>query len=167
MKKWENIILGSRTPVEYVENSLKSKLPPSEKAKLARQWMEKTGYGKADILYARNRNPYWKQKKMEGADERTRRRMVLHDYSRGGPREWTDQSIREFLELNRKDASGRYIHKDWELANHFSTSIPSVQYLRRKYLQVRSLLGSRARKDKIVLYMRSSEIVLSRGGPET
>ena len=83
MKKWEKMILESKTPEEYVEHSLRSKLLPAEKAKLARQWMESSGFTKADILYARNRNPFWKKKKMEGAEERTRRRLDMHDYSRG------------------------------------------------------------------------------------
>ena len=165
MKKWERIILESGTPQEYVENSLRSKLAPAEKARLARLWMESTGFGKADILYARNRNPYWKLKKRVGADERTRRRLVFHDYSRGRPIAWSEDLLREFLGLNGKDRSGRYMHKDWELANHFSTSIPSIQYLRRKYLRVRELLGSRVRRDKIVQYMGSSELVLARANP--
>jgi hypothetical protein len=166
MKKWEKIILGSRTPQEYVANSLRSKLAPAEKARLARQWMESTGFEKSDILYARNRNPYWKLKKRDGADERTRRRLVLHDYSRGSPKAWSEELLKEFLDLNGKDASGKYLRKDWELANHFSVSIPSIQYLRRKYLRVRELLGPRVRKEKIIQYMGSSEIVLSRGGPK-
>ena len=165
MKKWERIILESRTPQEYVENCLRSKLAPAEKAGLAKLWMEATGFNKADILYARNRNAYWKLKKREGADERTRRRLVLHDYSRGRPKVWSDILLREFLELNGKDVSGSYLRKDWELANHFSTSIPSIQYLRRKYLRVRELLGPRARKEKIVQLMGSSELVLSRAIP--
>jgi hypothetical protein len=166
MKKWEKIILESETPQEYVENSLRSKLAPAEKARLARLWMESTGFEKADILYARNRNPHWKLKKREGAEDRTQRRLVQHDYSRGRPKEWSEVLLKEFLDLNGKDASGRYIRKDWELASHFSTSIPSIQYLRRKYLRVRELLGPRARKDKIVQYMGSSEVVLSRANAE-
>ena len=166
MKKWEKIILESKTPEAYVENSLRSKLLPAEKARIARQWMESTGYDKADILYARNRNPFWKKKKMEGAEERTRRRLDMHDYSRGKTMEWTRERLQEFLELNKKDSSGKYLHKDWELASHFGTSIPSVQYLRRKYLRVRELLGVRARKEKILEYMGSSEIVLTNGGPQ-
>lgn len=165
MKKWEKIILESRTPEEYVDNSLKSRLLPAEKARLARQWMDATGFTKADILYARNRHPYWKKKKMEGADERARRRLDMHDYSRGRTAEWTPKRLQEFLDLNKKDSSGRYIHKDWELASHFGASIPSIQYLRRKYIKVREILGPRARKEKILAYMGYSEIILSNGGP--
>ncbi len=167
MKKWEKIILESRTPEEYVENSLRSKLLPAEKARLAREWMEETGFSKADILYARNRNPFWKSKKMEGAQERTRRRLDEHDYSRGRMIDWTKPKLQDFLELNKKENSGAYLHKDWELAKHFGTSIPSIQYLRRKYLRVRELLGPRARKEKILELMASSELVLSSGGPRS
>ncbi|MHB0897267.1 MAG: hypothetical protein ACYC1A_06935 [Spirochaetales bacterium] len=165
MKKWEKMILESKTPEEYVERSLRSKLLPAEKAKLARQWMEDSGFTKADILYARNRNPFWKKKKMEGAEDRTRRRLDMHDYSRGKTVQWTSEKLQEFLDLNKKDSSGRYVHKDWELASHFDTSIPSIQYLRRKFLRVRELLGPRARKEKIVDFMGSSEIILMSGGP--
>lgn len=147
-------------------NSLKSNLAPSEKAKLARIWMERSGYTKEDILYARNRNEFWKKKKMEGSAERTKRRLGEHDYSSGAMVEWTAEKLKDFVELNRKDSSGRYLHKDWELAQHFGTSIPSIQYLRRKYLRVRELLGPRARKEKILDYMASSEIILQQGGPK-
>jgi len=165
MKKWEKLILESTTPEEYVERSLRSKLLPAEKAKLAKLWMEATGFTKADILFARNRNPFWKKKKMEGAEERTRRRLDMHDYSRGQTVLWTKERLQEFLELNKRDSSDKYLHKDWELASHFDTSIPSIQYLRRKYLRVRELLGPRARKEKILEFMGSSEIVLTNGGP--
>ena len=165
MKKWEKLILESVTPDEYVERSLKSGLAPSEKARLARLWMEATGFTRDDILHARNRNPFWKKRKMEGSVDRTRRRLDRHDYSRGRTAQWTSEKLREFIELNQKDPNGRYRHKDWELASHFDTSIPSIQYLRRKYLRVRELLGPRARKDKLVQYMAASENVLTGGGP--
>jgi len=76
MKRWEKLILESKTPEEYVDRSFRSGLPPAEKARLARQWMEATGYGKEDILFARNRHPHWKKKKQEGSEGRTRRRLV-------------------------------------------------------------------------------------------
>ena len=161
MKKWEKIILESKTPEEYIENLLKLKLRSVEKAKLALAWMDATGYTKEDILYARNRNPYWKKKKMEGAEERTARRLSTHNYSEGAPIVWTRELLEEFLELNKKDAGGHYLYKDWELAEHFCTTIPSIQYMRRKYLRVKSLLGPRARKDKVLEYLGRSEVVLS------
>jgi hypothetical protein len=166
MKKWEKTILESGTPDEYVANSLKSNLSPSAKAKLAREWMERTGYDTSDILYARNRNPYWKKKKMEGSSERTQKRLELHDYSSNESISWTTDRLQEFLDLNKKDTAGRYINKDWEIAQHFGTSIPSIQYLRRKYLRVREILGPRTRKEKVLEYLGSSEVVLQSGGPK-
>jgi hypothetical protein len=166
MRKSESLILESATPEEYVERSLKAKLSPAIKAQLARSWMEKTGFTREDILHARNRNPYWKRKKMEGAAERTRRRLDLHDYSNGVVVSWTSDKIAEFIELNRTGADGKYLHKDWELASHFGTSIPSIQYMRRKFHKTRSLLGPRVRKEKMIEYMGCSETVLDNGGPK-
>lgn len=166
MKKSEKLILESKTPEEYVANSIKARLTPVEKARLARIWMQQTGYTKDDILRARNRNPYWKQRKMEGAAERTKRRMEEHDYSSGTSITWTKERIAEFLDWNRKDALGRYIHRDWELAQHFGTSIPSIQYMRRKLNKVRNMLGPGARRSKIIEYMQCSELVLQKGGPK-
>lgn len=167
MKKSEKLIIESATPDEYVANSLKSKLKPADKAKLARIWMERTGYTREDIIRARNRNAYWRKRKMEGAAERTRRRMQEHDYSKGKAIEWTRERIEEFIALNRKDAYGRYIHRDWELAQHFETSIPSIQYMRRKYNKIRKMLGLSAKRDKVIDYMSCSELVLQRGGPKS
>jgi len=100
------IILESKTPEEYIENSLKSKLRPAEKAKLALAWMDATGYTKEDILYARNRNPYWKRKKWK-----EQRNVLLADFlhtitQMGAPIVWTRELLEEFVELNKKD-SGR------------------------------------------------------------
>jgi len=166
MKKFEKLILESMTPEEYVTNSLKSHFSASEKARLARIWMQKTGFSKDDILRARNRNEYWRVRKMEGSGERTKRRMESHDYSQGKNVVWTRENIEEFLSLNRKDSFGRYFHRDWELAQRFRTSIPSIQYLRRKYNKVRKMLGPNARREKIIEYMRCSELVLQHGGPK-
>src|SRR5512137_2192376 len=132
MTKTETAILASKTPEDYIDRSLKARLSPAAKAKLARIWMESTGYTKEDILRARNRHPYWKKKKMEGSAERTRRRLEAHDYSGGGNVAWDRSRVEEFLSLNGKGADGRYERKDWELAEHFGGSIPSIQYMRRK-----------------------------------
>jgi hypothetical protein len=144
MTKAETSILESKTPEQYIDRSLKAKLAPAAKARLARLWMESTGYTKEDILRARNRHPYWKRKKMEGSAERTKRRLASHDYSRGGSVEWNSALVEEFLSLNGLDADGRYEHKDWELAERFGATIPSIQYMRRKLRKVREILGPRA-----------------------
>jgi hypothetical protein len=163
MTKTETAILESKTPEDYIDRSLKARLTPAAKAKLARQWMEATGYSKEDILRARNRHPYWKRKKMEGSAERTRRRLAAHDYSGGGSVAWDAALVTEFLGLNRRGGDGRYEHKDWQLAERFGATIPSIQYMRRKLSKVEGLLGARASQGKMVDYLLRAESVLSRG----
>ena len=163
MTKTETAILDSKTPEDYIDRSLKARLPPAAKAKLARLWMETTGYTKEDILRARNRHPYWKRKKMEGSAERTRRRLAAHDYSGGASVQWDQALVTEFLGLNRKGGDGRYVQKDWQLAERFGATIPSIQYMRRKLSKVELLLGARASQGKVVEYLLRAESVLSRG----
>ena len=163
MTKSETTILESKDPAAYIDSSLKSRLSPAAKARLARLWMEKTGYSKEDILRARNRHPYWRKKKMEGSVERTRRRLAAHDYSGGAEVEWTRARIEEFLSLNGKGRDGRYEMKDWQLAEHFGSSIPSIQYMRRKCRKVESLIGARASRAKTLDYLMRAESVLKRG----
>ena len=163
MNKSESAILEAKTPEEYIDRSLKAKLTPAAKARLARTWMKATGYSKEDILRARNRHPYWKRKKMEGSAERTRRRLSAHDYSGGASVDWNRELVAEFLGLNGKDGSGRYEHKDWQLAERFGATIPSIQYMRRKYSKVQKILGARAASDKMIEYLLRAESVLSRG----
>ncbi len=163
MTKSETNILESKSPEEYIDKSLRTKLSPAAKARMARMWMESTGYTKEDILRARNRHPYWKQKKMEGSADRTRRRLAAHDYSGGGTVNWTEGLVTEFLGANGKDSDGKYLQKDWQLAEHFGATIPSIQYMRRKLRKVLSLLGARAPQARVVEYLLHAESVLARG----
>jgi hypothetical protein len=163
MNKSESAVLEAKTPEEYIDRSLKAKLSPAAKAHLARTWMESTGYSKEDILRARNRHPYWKRKKMEGSAERTRRRLAAHDYSGGASVNWNRALVTEFLGLNGKDSFGRYELKDWQLAERFGATIPSIQYMRRKLRKVRDILGMRSSSEKVVDYLLRAESVLSRG----
>jgi hypothetical protein len=163
MTKTESSILGSKTPEDYIDRSLKARLKPAAKARLARLWMEATGYTKEDILRARNRHPYWKRKKMEGSAERTRKRLTAHDYSGGASVRWDQDLVAEFLALNRRGSDGRYEQKDWQLAERFGATIPSIQYMRRKLSRVKALLGVRASQGKMVEYLLRAESVLSRG----
>jgi hypothetical protein len=163
MTKTETTILESKTPQDYIDRSLKARLSPAAKAKLARIWMESTGYSKEDILRARNRHPYWKKKKMEGSAERTKKRLAEHDYSGGSAVQWDDRLVSEFLGLNKKGPDGRYEYKDWQLAEHFGATIPSIQYMRRKLSKVGELLGGKAPRPKVVEYLLRAESVLSRG----
>jgi len=163
MNKSELAILAAKDPTAYIDASLRARIPPAAKARLARQWMEKTGYSREDILRARNRHPYWKKKKMEGSAERTRKRLSAHDYSAGGTVEWNAERVAKFLDLNAKDRSGRYEHRDWEIAEAFGASIPSIQYMRRKCRRASELLGARAPKAKYIEYLTFAESVLVRG----
>ncbi len=163
MTKSAIAILESKTAEEYIDRSLKAKISPAAKAKLARLWMESTGFGKEDILRARNRHPYWKRKKMEGSTERTRRRLSEHNYSGGASVQWDQTLVTKFLGLNHKGPDGRYEHKDWQLAERFDATIPSIQYMRRKLSKVKFLLGIRASQGKVVEYLLRAESVLSRG----
>ena len=163
MTKTESSILGSKTPEDYIDRSLKARLKPADKARLARLWMEATGYTKEDILRARNRHPYWKRKKMEGSAERTRKRLTAHNYSGGASVRWDQSLVAEFLALNRRGSDGRYEQKDWQLAERFGATIPSIQYMRRKLSRVEALLGARASQGKMVEYLLRAESVLSRG----
>jgi hypothetical protein len=163
MTKTETTILESKNPQDYIDRSLKARLSPAAKAKLARIWMESTGYSKDDILRARNRHPYWKKKKMEGSAERTKKRLAAHDYSGGSSVQWDERLVSEFLGLNKKASDGRYEYKDWQLAEHFGATIPSIQYMRRKLSKVSEILGAKAGKPKVVEYLLRAESVLSRG----
>jgi hypothetical protein len=163
MTKTETTILESKTPADYIDRSLKARISPAAKAKLARIWMESSGYTKEDILKARNRHPYWKRKKMEGSADRTRRRLAAHNYSAGQSVQWNSKLVSEFLGLNRRDRDGRYEWKDWQLAEHFGATIPSIQYMRRKLSKVEDLLGNRASQGKVVEYLLRAESVLARG----
>jgi hypothetical protein len=163
MTKTETTILESKTPADYIDRSLKARISPAAKARLARIWMESSGYTKEDILKARNRHPYWKRKKMEGSAERTRRRLAAHNYSSGQSVQWDSKLVSEFLGLNKRDRDGRYEWKDWQLAEHFGATIPSIQYMRRKLSKVEDLLGNRVSQGKVVEYLLRAESVLARG----
>ena len=163
MTTCEHAILAAKDPAAYIDASLRADLSPAAKARLARQWMQKTGFSREEILRARNRHPYWKEKKMVGSTERTRRRLIEHDYSDGGNLEWNAERVAKFLDLNRKDNGGRYEHHDWEIAEAFGASIPSIQYMRRKFRRAAEILGAKASRAKIVEYLTFAESVLVRG----
>jgi len=140
MNKQELKLFNSKTPEEYIDNSLKTNLPSGRKAHVTRLWLEKKKYTIEDIKRARNRHPYWKKKKMAGSSERNEQRRMEHDYRNYGSLEWDESTVKEFIEMNRKDKRGAYEHKDFELARHFATTIPSIQHYRRKYNMVVAIL---------------------------
>lgn len=156
-------LVSAKTPAEYIERSLKVKLTVPQKGYVTRLWLEKTGYTVKDIEYARNRNPYWKKLKSEGSLERNEKRFKMHDYREKKRKkivavEWNDDNLRSFIELTGKMA-------DWQLAERFSTTIPAINHLRRKYnvaVRLLAAVGKPAGARTLVPVMRSSEGVLKR-----
>ena len=67
-------------------------------------------------------------------------------------------NLREYLKLDTK-VSGEYKHRDWELAVKFKTTIPSVQYFRRKRNLIERKLGV-VSKAKLIELMQKSEVFL-------
>jgi len=130
----ERQVLNSKTPEQYIDRCLNSKIKRGRKIALAKEWMEKTGHTVEDIKHARHRHPYWKKKKQEGYQVRNMARWSEFDYTedRGHGIAWPDKDIKKFLEVDVKDKNGKYIHCDRELAKMFETTIPSIQHMRRK-----------------------------------
>ncbi len=129
----KSALLKCNTPAEYIDKCIKSSLSRYDKAAVTIEWRKLKGFTIEDIKYARHRHPYWKKKKHKGAKERNMKRYEEYDFS--DPEyiiDWSDDLIEEFISLNRKE-DGIYINKDHELAKHFGTTIPSIQYIRRKY----------------------------------
>ncbi|MDA3899344.1 MAG: hypothetical protein PF637_02360 [Spirochaetes bacterium] len=164
----EKQILNSKTPDEYIHRSLNSDVSRGQKTVLCRQWKEKTGFTSEDIQYARNRHPYWKQKKMSGWQDRNQKRWSEHDYrtvKKNRVEAFEADIIEQFCELNKKDKKGNYLMKDWEIAKELQLSIPSVQHWRRKYLLVLRLadaIGKKPTRKFILKYMTRHENGLRR-----
>ena len=119
-------LFQKKTVDAYVDYSIKSSLTPGEKRFVTRKWLEREGLTIEDINYTRNRHPYWKNIKMKGAAERRIVRMEKYDFSGGKHKQWEKEELLEFIDLNPK-------HADFELAEIFKCSIPSIQGVRRLY----------------------------------
>ncbi len=151
-------LISSSDPTEYIDLSLTLPLSAYEKSLAAREWMKETGYTLKDIQYARNRHPYWKKRKCAGAGIRSRRRNA--QYTKNTKTRLGEKEIIEFVELNKKDRSGQYMKKDYELARHFKLSIYGVQHLRRKLnkiYRIFNLMKVKPEKKIIFEYMAYSE----------
>jgi len=164
MRYTEEDILKAKTPMEYIERSLYSKVSHGQKTVISKIWQKRTGYVVQDIKYARNRHPYWKGKKLEGNTERTRVRMKKHHYKDTPKAIWPLSEIKKFLKLNQKK-DGVYVYKDWEIARISESTIASVQAWRRKVNLIHKLyrkLNTRLAKQEeyLPLLMRSSETSL-------
>jgi len=161
----EKKLLQSKTPMAYIDNSLKCEMSSGRKAAITRIWLEKTGYTGDEIKHARNRHPYWKEKKLRGAPLRNEMRSSEHDYSDGTKLEWDVDMIRAFISANEKNGAGRYVHKGWELAKRFETTIPGIQHMRRKYnmaVKIAEKRFGRVTEKRIMDYLKLSENILRR-----
>jgi hypothetical protein len=118
-------LLSAKTPEEYIDNSVKSSLSQREKARTTKMWLEKTDFTIEDISYARNRHPYWKAIKQKNHQYRTRKRFSDFNYSTGNSQPWTNELLKQFLDVNDKIT-------DRELAKQFKRSLPSIQAIRRR-----------------------------------
>jgi hypothetical protein len=118
-------LLAAKSPDKYIDLSVKSDLPSNIKGVVTREWVKQNGYTIENIKYARNRHPYWKDKKQTNHTERTRKRFEQFNFSGGDNRKWTKDELSEFIKINDK-------FTDRELAEHFTRSIPSIQGIRRR-----------------------------------
>ena len=132
-------LLSKQTIDAYVDYSIKSSLTPAEKRFVTRKWLDKTGLTIEDINYTRNRHPYWKKVKMNGAAERRKTRMEKYDFSGGKHKKWEKEELLEFIDLNPK-------HADFQLAKIFKCSIPSIQGVRRLYNLAAKILEHEGKK---------------------
>ena len=149
-------LLLRKTPESYIDYSVKSTLTPAEKRKVTRIWLKKTGFTINDINYARNRHPHWKKIKMKGSAERTKNRMVKYDYSKGKHKKWDKEELRSFLEINDEML-------DYQLAEQFESSIPSIQGVRRLYnlaVKILELEGKKKTKPALLKLMLINEKAL-------
>lgn len=159
----EKEVLAAKTPEDYIERTLNSEIPRGRKTVLCKQWKEKTGYSTDDIQYARNRHPYWKQKKMKGWKERNQKRWDEHNYRGSKPQRgvsFDTERINQFYDLNKKKRDGSYTYRDWEIAREMEITIPAVQHWRRKQTLVYKLLdvlGKKHTKNTVLKYMQRHE----------
>lgn len=118
-------LLSAKTPEEYIDYSVKSNLSQREKARATKLWLDQNEYTIKDISYARNRHPYWKAIKQKNHQFRTKKRFSDFNYSTGNSQPWTDELLKQFLDVNDKKT-------DRELAKEFKRSLPSIQAIRRR-----------------------------------
>ena len=137
-------LMASKNPEQYIENSWNSRLTPGQKSSITQEWLEKTKYTIEDVQYARNRNKHWKELKNQGNVERNAQRIAKYDYSTGneGKRIWKKEDIEEFYKLNAKMA-------DWELAQKYKTSLPSINHIRRKFRIAEAILAKKKEKPTV------------------
>jgi len=151
-------LLSAKTPAQYIQRSLDSKLSRGEKGSVTREWLAETGFTHEDILHARNRNEYWKEQKGKGSYKRTLSRIKKLNFAKKGtPRKvWTEADLGKFYDLNDELA-------DWQLAQKFKTSLPAVNHIRRKFRLSKAILDKQRRtanKAGVIKLAKSDEKVL-------
>ncbi len=154
-EKEKKKLMAARSPEQYIDLSLKSKITRHSKARVTREWLQKRGYNIEDIIYARNRHPYWKKIKSKGSYEKTLNRIKEHNYSKQDVRiYWDDELLSKFYDLNKEGLV------DYELAKKFKTSLPGVNHIRRKFKLAAKILekeGKKPTKKRILTLSRKSE----------
>mgnify|MGYP001355686672 CR=1 FL=1 len=155
--KGEQYLLESATPAEYIERSIRAGIPRGVKASITHEWLKRTGYSIEDVVKARHRHPYWKKKKLEGNAKRNMDRIHAYNFSSGGHTGWDDGLIKKFLLMSKKLPDGSYNTPDYELAKHFGTTIPSIQYMRRKLNLVEKVLEKSRDFDMLSLMKKSEQ----------
>jgi len=158
----ERQILNSKTPKEYIDRCINSDVLRGRKIAIGREWLNKTGFTVQDIQYARHRHPYWKKKKLKGADERNTQRRAKYDFTdiTKYKKQKNTEEIKQFLYLNAQKTNGKYEYKDRELAELFYTSIPGIQHLRRKLALSQKIIKLKKEKNitfNILKYFRQGE----------
>ena len=150
MNKDKELLLSAKTPNEYIQYSLVVKISSGRKSKITKEWFEKTKFTVEDIMYARNRNQYWKYRKGIGGIERNKLRQIKHNYRIDGDIGhimWPNKNIRLLIDNNDHC-------KDWKLAKMLKTTIPAIQGYRRKINMLEKLNIEQKHKD----YMRLIKI---------
>ena len=148
-------LLSAKTPEQYIDRSLKSKLKPGQKGSITLEWLKKTGFSNDDIQKARNRNSHWRALKGKGSYERNQKRLKKFNFASkkdsATKREWSEKDLEKLYDMNKQMA-------DWELAKHFKTSIPSINHLRRKFrLAEDILLANRIKPNKKSILKRANK----------
>lgn len=151
--------MSAKTPEEYIEKSLKSKLSAGLKGNVTTEWLAHTGFSAGDLSYARNRNPYWRKVKAKGSYNRNQERIQKFNFkkSEDSPKKiWTMKDVEEFSELDKTMT-------DRELAKEYKTTLPAINHIRRKLKLSKDILELKKEKlntKKVVSYSMRSEKLL-------
>ena len=121
--------LKSLDPAAYVDYCFKSKLKPPDKGNLSKIWMKAGNHTSQELNLFRHRHPHWRAQIDKNSTERNTKRnkkYTFFDKKHPQNRKWSKKEMEEFFKLTKTK-------KDYELAEYFKRSVPSIQYLRRKY----------------------------------